>query len=304
MDIPYYSESPEDPADYLPSKVGILDPMIAYFGTEGSYTEEAALDYFGTENHFQPHSSASSVFKALQEEDADYGVLPIENSTTGSIAEVYDLLAEYKMFIVGETKIKIEHCLLGIPGSEVENLEEVYSHPQGFAQAEPFLARYPHLKLLAYHNTAIAAKHVAAAGDIRLAAIASRRAAERYGLSVLAENINDQEQNTTRFIVVSKETENRCANEKYSILFRLTHTAGSLYDALGVFKKHGLNLVKIESRPIPNTPWEYLFFLDFTGTVNTLELTKLLDDIADKTESFHFLGNYAPCEPACPGDKT
>lgn len=287
-------------ADYLRArqnrKAQATDPKVAYFGTDGSYTEEAALNYFGEDRPLTAYQNAEDVFIALRDGTADYGVLPVENSTTGAIAGIYDDLARYRMVIVGETTVKIEHCLMGLPGASTSELTEVYSHAQGFAQSQPFLANYPDFKLLTYHNTAVAAAHVAAAGDPKLGAIASRRAAQIHGLEILAENINASEVNVTRFVVVAREMEICPDCRKFSIVFRLPHVAGSLYDVLGLFNERTLNLVKIESRPLPETPFEYRFFLDFIGDLPDSEIDELITQVMALTEGFHFLGNYHPAK--------
>lgn len=270
----------------------VPDPVVAFFGTAGSYTEQAAIQFFGESAEKLSFRLSEDVFKSISRGDADYGVLPIENSTTGSIAAVYDALAKYSCFIIGETQVKVEHCLLGLPGAAIDQITEVYSHAQGFEQSAAFLSQYPHLKCMTYFNTAVAAAHVAKTGDPHLAAIASRRAADIHGLEVLAENINYSESNVTRFVIVSRSMERQREKNKISIVFHLPHTAGSLYQVLGIFDRHQLNLCKIESRPILAHNWEYLFFLDFLGTIDRTGLDAVIQEVILKTEGFHFLGYY------------
>lgn len=267
-------------------------PTIAYFGTLGSYTEQAAIQYFGEDSNRLSFRLSEDVFKSITSGGADYGVLPIENSTTGSIAAVYDQLAKYNCYIVGETRVKIEHCLLGPSGSSTATIKEVYSHAQGFEQSEAFLSGYPNWKCLTYYNTAVAAEHVAKSNNTAYAAIASRRAAKIHGLQILEADINLSENNVTRFVVVSKNME-LCPNRnKISIAFHLPHIAGSLFQVLSVFDAHALNLCKIESRPIRDHNWEYLFFIDFIGNIEDVPLDAVLEEVISKTEGFHFLGIY------------
>lgn len=274
------------------ARTPVENPTVAYFGTSGSYTEQAAIDAFGPDCRRVAHRLSEDVFKSITSQGADYGVLPIENSTTGSIAAVYDLLARYNCFIVGETKVKIEHCLLGLPGSTLADIREVYSHAQGFEQSTEFLSDYPDWKCLTYYNTAVAAEHVAKSKDKSFAAIASRRAAAIHGLEILAEDINQSETNVTRFVIVADRMELCPDRNKISIAFHLPHVAGSLFQALSVFDAHALNLCKIESRPIRDHNWEYLFFVDFIGSITDSSLDPVMEAVISKTEGFHFLGIY------------
>lgn len=269
---------------------------IAYAGTSGSYAEEAALCFFGTDSLCIAHKTFEDVLKSITGGGCDYGVLPIENTSTGSITAVYDLLAKYRAAIVGEISIAIRHCLLGNPGAALSDIKSVYSHEQGFAQSQAFLARYPQWLHVAYHNTAIAAKMVHESGDCRKAAIASRRAAKIHGLQILAADINSSNLNTTRFVIISQKAERRPHCNKISLMFQLPHTEGALYHLLGIFNAYHLNMTKIESRPIPDTQWRYRFFLDFIGLTNEAELPELMRQVMGATQSFYFLGNY-PANP-------
>ncbi len=277
---------------YLEMREPIPHPLVAFFGTAGSYTEQAALQFFGEDCRTTAFRLSEDVFKSIVSGKADYGVLPIENSTTGSIAAVYDALAKYSCYIVGETQVKVEHCLLGLPGSTVDHISEVYSHAQGFEQCGEFLSEHPDWKCMTYYNTAVAAAHVAESGNPHAAAIASRRAAAIHGLDILEENINYSQSNVTRFVIVAPQMERRPGQDKISIVFHLPHTAGSLFNVLEVFNRHALNLCKIESRPILEHNWEYLFFIDFIGTVDRTGLDMVMKEVIANTEGFHFLGYY------------
>lgn len=183
------------------------EPRVAYAGTRGSYGEEASLSFFKHDCELFAYKTFEDVFVALSQGSIDYGVLPIENSSTGSIAAVYDLLSRYQYYIVGEQEIKARHCLLAPKGASLERISEVYSHPQGFSQSEEFLKDYPDWKCIPYFNTAIAAEYVASQNDPTMAAIASKRAGEIYNLSILAENINFSQTNVTRFVIISRQIE-------------------------------------------------------------------------------------------------
>jgi len=272
------------------------EPRVAYAGTRGSYGEEASLAFFKQHCELFSFKTFEDVFVALSQGSIDYGVLPIENSSTGSIAAVYDLLSRYQYYIVGEEEIKARHCLLAPKGASFETIAEVYSHPQGFSQSQEFLNDYTRWKCIPYYNTAIAAAYVAEKSDPTMAAIASKRAAEIYDLEVLAENINFSQTNVTRFVVISRKIELFKNPTRVSIAFRLPHRPGSLYEIIGIFSVFSLNLCKIESRPLLKENWEYLFFIDFTGNISQNTLVNLLPIIEEKAEYFQFLGYYPQFE--------
>ena len=265
---------------------------VLYQGEPGAYAEEAAVDFFG-EDCLRDHVAGwEDIFAALRDGKADYGVLPIENSSTGSINQVYDLLAKYGGYIVGEQTVRVNHCLMAPKGAELSSLHEVFSHEQGLLQCGEYLKAHPDWVQTALRNTAAAAKLVAEQGDPGKAAIGSRRCAALYGLDVLAEGINFNRENFTRFVVVSPVMELHPDREKVSLLVTLSHQSGSLYRLLSVFAHGGLNLMKLESRPIPGRPWEYRFFVDFTGDLTAPGMEETLRDAAETAEGFRVLGNY------------
>ena len=229
-------------------------------------------------------------FLALREGRADYAVLPIENSSTGAIRQIYDLLTQYECYMVGETTVRVEHCLLAPKGATEDSITHVYSHEQGLFQCERYLNAHPSWKQVPQADTAGSAQMVARSGDITKAAICSARAAELYGLEILARAINHNTQNTTRFVVVSPRLELRPGADKISTLFVLPHEAGSLHEVLTVFNVHGLNLVKLESRPLPERSWEYMFFLEFTGAPDDPAVGDALHELAQTTGEFRVLG--------------
>jgi chorismate mutase/prephenate dehydratase len=271
-----------------PKKAG----LVAYSGIRGCYAEAAGVKYFGPDCLYIPHKGFEDVLKSVSGGGADYGVLPIENSTTGAINDVYDLLIRYRAAIVGEVLLPIRHCLLGTKDATLSTVRTVYSHEQGFYQSRDFLAKYPAWAQVPYHNTAVAAKFVADENDPEKAAIASERAAEIHGLKILVRDINAAACNTTRFIVVAKHPESRPGRDKISLRFILPDEPGALYHLLGIFEKENLNLSKIESRPIPDSRWHYQFFLDFIGDIDQARLDKIIGAVMAHTKAFAFLGFY------------
>ena len=267
-------------------------PRVAYQGEPGCYSEEAAAGLFGPEVDSMGLPWFEEVFLALRDGRADYAVLPIENSSTGSIRQVYDLLAQYEYYIVGEWQVKVEHCLTALPGVKLEELCTVYSHEQGLMQCEAFLDTHRDWKRVPALDTAGSAKQVAETGDRTAAAICSRRAARRYGLEILAEGINYNRENYTRFVLVSPVMELRAGRDTISALFRLPHQSGSLHEILTVFSVQGLNLEKLESRPIPGRGWEYLFFLEFSGDLAAPGMDGVLQELGQLSSQFRVLGNF------------
>ncbi|MGI5894566.1 MAG: prephenate dehydratase [Candidatus Merdivicinus sp.] len=269
-----------------------------YSGIPGSYAEEAALNFFGKEAELLTASSFGDACAKLASGEADRAVLPIENSTTGAIAAVYDLLGRYGFAIVGEPYVRVRHCLMGLPGTALSEIREVVSHEQGISQSGEFLAQYPHWRCRPVYNTAAAAEMVSKSGEKQLAAIASRRAAEYYGLQILVADINQKSENYTRFVVAAREPlPLGGTSRKFSIQFTLPHTVGSLCHLLEVFEQNRMNLVKIESRPMADRNWEYQFFLDFVAEKPAEDWEQLFAAVRAHTGSFRFLGCYPPGNP-------
>lgn len=268
------------------------DKTVVFQGIQGSYSEEALNLYFGDEVKSKNVLSFEDVFQDLNKGSSNYGVLPVENSSTGSIVDVFDLLAKNNCYIVGEELLKVDHCLMGIKGSTPGEIKEIYSHPQGFFQCREFLKNYPNCKHTPYYNTAISAKFVQESEDRTIAAIGSKRAAKLYGLEILKENINSNEFNSTRFIIIAKFLEFTDESNKTSIVFSLPHESGTLYKALTYFYENELNLLKIESRPMEDKPWEYMFFIDFAGNLKDANVKNALSKLEHYSTSFKTLGNY------------
>lgn len=265
---------------------------VVYQGVEGAYSQAAMREYFG-ENISSFHVEQwRDAMEAIADGSADYAVLPIENSTAGSVVDMYDLLVEFENYIVGEQVIRCEHCLLGIPGADIDKLERVCSHPQGLMQCQPYIRSHRGWQEIPTVNTALAAKQVAEAGDPRQAAIASKFAGEQFGLAVLAENIFSNEANSTRFIIVTNQRIFSKTATRVSVCFGLPHASGTLYNILSHFIYNGLSLSNIESRPIPGRNWEYRFFIDFEGNLNDSAVKNAIRGIRAESVNMKILGNY------------
>ena len=267
-------------------------PRVVYQGVPGAYSEMAAMTFFGREARLQGLDQFEDAFRAVRDGQADYAVLPIENSSTGAIRQVYELLTQYQQYIVGEDTVKVEHCLMAPKGATLDTITHVYSHEQGLFQSDRFLAQHPEWKPMPFGDTAGSAQYVAQTGDITKAAICSERAAQLYGLEILYRGTNHNSSNTTRFVVVSPVMELRPEADKIAAVLSVPHQVGSLQRILTIFLLHGLNLMKIESRPMPGKSWEYLFFLEFTGSLNGPGMDAALQELSQATAYLRVLGNY------------
>ncbi|MBQ6387031.1 MAG: chorismate mutase [Ruminococcus sp.] len=266
------------------------DVCVAYQGIQGANSHEAALKLFPAAE-LRHYPSFDDVFEAVDSGEAVYGVLPVENSTAGSVSAVYDLILKHRFFIVGALDMKIDYCLGGLRQSELCDIEMVRSHPQALSQCASYIDKNG-FEAQSCANTAVAARDVAREKRINLAAICPYKAAEEYGLKILDNHLQDDKRNTTRFIVISKTL---CIPEnanKISLCFSLPHVKGSLYSLLCRFSSLGLNLTKIESRPSETRDFEYLFYLDFTGSVRDESVIDLLSQLSEEMPEFSFLGNY------------
>ena len=274
---------------YLPND---KDTRIGYFGVPGSYTHEAMLAIFGENCDEVYEQTFEGIFKLLMEGEIKYGILPIENSSTGGISDVMDLLNKYDAYIVGEKCLKINHCLLGIPGTTLEEIEEVYSHTQGLQQCKTFLESQNGWKLFNYYNTAKSVEYVKQCNSKTKAAVGSKRAAALYGLDIIKPDINTNEHNYTRFVIIGRDIELKNESDKISIILTLPHVAGSLYNDIKIIYENKLNMMKIESRPIMGKPWEYSFYIDFEGNLKDEKVRSGLADIKSISTDFKILGNY------------
>lgn len=264
---------------------------VVFQGAEGAYSQAAMVQYFGEQIQSFHVDTFRDAMSAIEEGSADFAVLPIENSTAGIVSDIYDLLVEFENYIVGEQIIKIEHCLLGLPGTEIENIKTVYSHPQSLMQSARFLNDYD-WKQISMQNNAFAAKKVVEDKDRSQAAIASAYAGDIYGLQVLKRGVNQSDTNSTRFIIVTNQKVFLKDAKKISICFEIPHESGSLYHMLSHFIYNNLNLCKIESRPIEDRNWEYRFFVDFEGNLADGAVKNALRGLRDEARNMKILGNY------------
>lgn len=271
---------------------GIEDPSVVYQGEPGAYSEAAAVQFFGESEKIRGLRSFEDAFRALKDGTADYAVLPIENSSTGVIRQVYDLLAQYECFMIGETTVKVDHSFMVLPGANLDEIDAVYSHEQGLFQCEEFLKEHPEWKQVPQEDTAGSARLIAEMKNPRKAAICSARAAVIYGLEVVKESVNSQSGNTTRFVVIAPQMEIRDGSDKICISFMTPHKPGALHEVLTIFTVRGLNLVRLESRPIPEHNWEYMFFVEFTGNLRSPGMDDVIRELADATEQLRVYGNF------------
>lgn len=268
---------------------------VAFQGEPGAYSEEAAYQALGEAIQTLPRPRFEDVFEAVVQGEADLGILPIENSLAGSIHRNYDLLLRYAVHIVGEYHYRVRHCLLALPGVRLEDLEEVRSHPQALAQCEGTLNRLG-LRPVVAADTAGSARWVAQTQARHVAALASRRAARVYGLHILLEGLEDNPQNYTRFLLVARGPHTvplrQGQDYKTSVVFTLPNKPGSLFKALSVFALRDIDLTKIESRPIPGRPWEYLFYVDFLGHAEHGPGERALAHLREIAPFLRVLGSY------------
>ena len=265
---------------------------VGYQGVIGSFSEEAMHKHFSSIKNTKNYETFEELFIALKNEEIDYAIAPIENSSTGGISKVYDLLKIYDFYIVGEECIKINQHLIGVKGATINDIQEVYSHPQGFEQSAESLKRYENIKLIPYLNTAISAKLVSDLNDKTKAAIASERAAKIYNLDIIDSNINDIKDNYTKFVIIGRNFEVGNACDKSSIIFSTEHESGELYRLLKYFADYNINLTKIESRPNKHIPWQYLFYVDFEGSIKEEKIKRAIANIENESKYFKFLGSY------------
>ena len=263
---------------------------IACAGVEGAYASIAGARLFpGVPIKYYKYFE--NVFEAVDKGEARYGIIPVENSTAGSVHESYDLIMKYRFFMVGARDEKIEHCLAAHPDTRYEDVESIYSHHQALTQCSNFIENFGFTGIT-YSNTAAAAKYVAQSDRRDIAAICSPTAAKKYGLQVMKREIQNISNNRTRFVVISKDMQISSDADKISLIFRVPHTTGSLYRVLGRFSMAGLNLTKIESRPMGNGEFSYFFYVDIMGSVRRDVTLDLLCALSDELPGFKFLGNF------------
>lgn len=276
------------PMDELPYG----NKKVACFGARGSYTEQAMIDFFGEEVEGTYKNTFQGVLEALDAGEVEYGVLPIENSSTGGINDIYDLLVKSHACIIGEREVKVDQALIGMKDASLDQITKVYSHQQGILQCVPFLEQYPNMQPEEFESTSASVEKVAKDQDITHAAIGSERAAKLYGLEVLQRCINQQSNNSTRFIIITNQKVFYTKGKKVSICFEVKHESGTLYETLSNFKFNQLNLTQIESRPIENKKWEYRFFVEFEGNLEDAGVQNALRGIRQEAISFYMFGCF------------
>lgn len=288
-----------------PAERALRKVRVAFQGADGSYSQIAA------EQHFAPwqgqietrgHDSFAAMLEAVRAGAAEYAMLPVENTTAGSINDAYDLLAATTLAVVGEELLRVEHCLVALPGATIDGIRRVYSHPQALAQCTRFLGALRDCHVESFIDTAMSVAKIKAEGDPSQAAVASERAAALHGLTVLARNLENQHGNFTRFMVVARQPFQfdlriPC---KTSLIFATRHERGALVRCLNLLADRGLNLTKLESRPRPNTPWEYLFYVDFEGNLASEPVADAVDQMRVHTSFLKVLGSY-PARTTEPG---
>ncbi len=263
---------------------------VCYQGLPGSYSELAAGNLFPDAGYCSVETF-EDVFLAIGGGKAQAGVVPLENTTAGSVYEVYDLLMKHDLFINYCEIVKVDHCLAAIRGAVLENIKEVYSHPQAIAQSAEFL-RQRGITAKEISNTAVAAKYVAESGDKSKGAVCSKEAAERYDLEVILEGINHNKENATKFVAVSKHLIVKENHDRIAIVFACPHRSGSLAGVLGIFGDYGVNLTEIHSRPDGKNPWSYLFYVDFTGNLRDNRIRALFYQLYEELPFVKIIGSY------------
>mgnify|MGYP000153963286 FL=1 len=264
---------------------------VVHQGVEGAYSHAAALQYFGENASIYHVAHFEDAMKEVQLGNADYAVMPIENSSAGAVIDMYDLLTRYDNYIVAETFLPVEHALLSVPGAKLSDIKTVFSHPQALMQCSQFLNNNG-FKQISVENTAVAAKRVVEEGDKTQAAVASEIAGKLYGLELLKSAIQNNQGNTTRFIILANRKIYQKNAGKISLCFELPHTSGSLYNMLGNFIFNHVNMMMIESRPIPGRNWEYRFFVDFEGNLANPAVKNAIRGLREEARNLKILGNY------------
>jgi chorismate mutase/prephenate dehydratase len=273
------------------SKAGEQELKVAFQGERGAYSESAVHAFFGDNVEVEPCRDLTEVFERVDKQEAQFGVVPIENSLEGSVNQTYDLFLTHNLKVSGEVVIRISHCLIANPSTSLEKVKTVYSHPQALAQCRSFLERLGS-ELIPTYDTAGSVKMLEEKGLKDAAAVASERAAKIYGMKILARDIEDTPANYTRFFVISRDDAPNTGKDKTSIIFAATHKPGALYHALEEFEKRKINLTKIESRPTKQKPWEYNFYLDFEGHRTEKNCAEALQALAEKASFLKILGSY------------
>jgi len=275
----------------MSSSRSVQGTEVAFQGQDGAYSQEAALDFFGNSVLTRPCDTLEEVFKLVQEGGLPYGIVPVENSQEGSISRSYDLLLEADVMVCGETQIRVSHCLIANPGTSAASIKRIYSHPQALAQCQAYLRRLG-CEVIPAYDTAGSVKMIKEKKIMDGAAVAGARAAQIYGMNIIAREIEDNPRNTTRFFILSRQDAPPTGDDKTSIVLLLKHKPGTLHQALGIFARRKINLTKLESRPTRQKPWEYNFYLDFEGHRTDAAVQRTLAQLEDISLFLKVLGSY------------
>ena len=266
--------------------------IVACQGVEGAYSGIACEKLFARPSIFY-FSTFDAVFSAIEKGLCRYGVIPVENSTAGSVNAIYDLMLRHDFRIVRSARIKVDHNLLAKPGTEIGDIREIYSHSQAIAQCSAFLQNFPNVKVIPCENTAVAAKMVSESADPHTAALSSRVCSKLYSLEILKPDIQDSGNNHTRFICISKDLEIYPGADRTSLMMVLPHEPGSLYKVLSRFYALGINLIKLESRPLPERSFEFMFYFDLETSVYSPKFIQLMGELGNLCEEYEYLGSYS-----------
>jgi chorismate mutase/prephenate dehydratase len=275
----------------LKASKGIQGTKVAFQGEIGAYSEEAAFQFFGPSIQVRPCESLGDVFKAVEQGEVNFGVVPIENSLEGSISRVYDLLLDSSLRVCGEIELRVVHCLIANPGARLDLVKRIYSHPQALGQCQAFL-KHLGCELIPTYDTAGSVKMIKEKGITDGGAIASARAAEIYGMKIITREIEDNPNNFTRFFILAKQDSPPSGNDKTSVVFSVKHKPGALYEFLRELADRNINLTKIESRPTGQKPWEYNFYLDFEGHREDKASQGALESLKNSSIFVKVLGSY------------
>ena len=265
---------------------------VAYQGEPGAYSTIAAQKFFTSKIQLIPNESFDLVFKLVEENYAEFAVVPIENSLAGSIHQNYDLLLNHKLFIVGELKLRIVHYLIANPGVRLANVTKIFSHPQALMQCQSTIASLGNRSIIPTYDTAGSVKRIKEEKIMDGAAIASDLAAEIYKMKILKNELQDSPENYTRFLLLSKKEEIKKNSDKTSIVFSIDNTPGALFRSIRVFALRNIDLYKIESRPLHGKPWEYFFYIDFAGDLSDVKCKQAISDLEALTSYLKILGSY------------
>ncbi|MCP4672531.1 MAG: 3-deoxy-7-phosphoheptulonate synthase [Desulfobacula sp.] len=264
----------------------------AFIGEYGAYSHKASLGYFGDEIKPVPAQSFKDIFNAVQSGSTQYGVIPLENSLSGSIHENYDLLQEYDLKIIGEITIRVKHALIAHENADKSVIKKILAPPPAFSQCKNYLDQYPDIQLIPVTATSSAVRHVKESKDISTAAIGSTMASEIFNMKILEESIEDNPRNYTRFAIIAKEFKEIEKAEKTSLIFSTGNKPGALFEVMKIFSQHRINLVKLESRPMPGKPWEYMFYVDIEADLQREDLVPVMEELQDKSETLKIIGRY------------